>query len=146
MRKRKPLKFHSLWIPAIFEGKKTQTRRPIIPQPESVEALYPNDESHMEFWNLIEEPSARASWCPYGKPGDLLEDLPGLKLKITGLRVEQMYDISEQDLKAEGMEGETCGMRAAFHELWNAFYKSQPDFHWENNPWVWVIEFKKIDR
>lgn len=66
-------------------------------------------------------------------------------LDITDVRVERLQEISEEDAKAEG-----CWLgnpKSAivsidppdFRELWNSIYKN-----WEENPWVWVIEFKRI--
>ncbi len=34
--------------------------------------------------------------------------------------------------------------RKAFKELWDSIYKEQGD-GWDVNPWVWVVEFKKLE-
>ena len=65
----KPIIFSTEMVKAILSGRKTQTRRVIRPQPVSLDSLYPNDSSHVEFWEIVDSPSL---WCPYGRPGDIL--------------------------------------------------------------------------
>ncbi len=70
-------------------------------------------------------------------------------LEITAVRVERLQDISEEDALAEGVTfknpvkpGHASRMgREAFAELWESI--NGPD-SWEENPWVWVIEFKRV--
>ncbi|BEA10517.1 TPA: hypothetical protein ACUK8L_000530 [Escherichia coli] len=67
-------------------------------------------------------------------------------LKITDVRVERLNSISEEDAKAEGVPTECCviGYKhfLGFRSLWKAIYG---DESWQANPWVWVIEFKRIE-
>ena len=85
-----------------------------------------------------------------------------ITLKITGIRVERLNDISEEDAIAEGV-GHGFQMNAgwpdyqhikngvceltqdtasmSFASLWESI--NGPD-SWDANPWVWVIEFKRI--
>ena len=76
-----------------------------------------------------------------------------ITLEIAGVRVERLQDISESDAEAEGCEGwydplvEGCtdgrNPSDVFQELWDSINgKKHP---WESNPWVWAIEFKKLD-
>lgn len=78
-------------------------------------------------------------------------------LEITDVRVERLNAISEEDARAEGIidggclncgEPEPCGCANpepdatdAFAYLWKSIYG---DDSWNANPWVWVIEFKRI--
>ena len=76
-----------------------------------------------------------------------------ITLEITDVRVERLQDISEEDAKAEGVMGEKEAAaadlqwydkpRRAFRFLWQSI--NGPD-SWGANPWVWVIEFKRIDQ
>ena len=79
-------------------------------------------------------------------------------LEITDVRVERLNAISEEDARAEGIidggclncgEPEPCGCANpepdatdAFAYLWQSIYGQE---NWNANPWVWVIEFKRIE-
>jgi len=80
-------------------------------------------------------------------------------LEVTGVRVERLQDISQDDAKAEGVEqmGACPGLGLyrnyldpmtgyirpddAFSSLWNSINGAGT---WNANPWVWVIEFKRV--
>ena len=78
-----------------------------------------------------------------------------LALEIKTVRVERLQDISEEDAKKEGVQqfeggyfnyiaGEPFqGMTAkqSFETLWQSIHGSES---WQANPWLWVIEFKRI--
>ncbi|HCT4438394.1 TPA: hypothetical protein OTX98_003371 [Klebsiella aerogenes] len=79
-------------------------------------------------------------------------------LEITNVRVERLNAISEEDARAEGIidggclncrEPEPCGCANpepdatdAFAYLWQSIYGQE---NWNANPWVWVIEFKRVE-
>lgn len=63
-----------------------------------------------------------------------------ITLEVTGVRVERLQDISAEDAAAEGITG-----RAKMHDfgvLWSSIYG---DDSWQANPWVWVIEFNRVE-
>lgn len=70
-----------------------------------------------------------------------------ITLEITGVRVERLNDISESDARAEGVKAgvspghEHMMHQVAFSELWQSIYGAE---NWRANPWVWVIEFKRV--
>lgn len=63
-------------------------------------------------------------------------------LEVTGVRVERLQDISEEDAQAEGNGIEFGSYRAGFCDLWESINGLGS---WGANPWVWVIEFRKVD-
>lgn len=74
-----------------------------------------------------------------------------ITLEITGVRVERLRDISEADAIAEGAplsEGDPCpepefqSHTLGFWRLWESI--NGPG-SWGANPWVWVIEFRRIE-
>jgi len=71
-----------------------------------------------------------------------------ITLEITGVRVERLRDLSEEDAKSEGVTPPAGGVlpgwehRINFRELWMSIYGAD---NWEANPWVWVIEFKRVE-
>jgi hypothetical protein len=81
-------------------------------------------------------------------------------LEVTGVRVERLQDISEADCWREGIEevmheydgASQCDMakrlgcciedaKPLFAQLWES-----TGARWDDNPWVWVIDFKRIER
>ncbi|HBU0321690.1 TPA: hypothetical protein MCO84_004642 [Klebsiella pneumoniae] len=65
-------------------------------------------------------------------------------LEITDVRVERLRSMSLDDARAEGVIAASGPMEAglAFRELWNSIYGEES---WKANPWVWVIEFKRVE-
>ncbi|AUU37772.1 TPA: hypothetical protein ACKRTJ_000874 [Proteus mirabilis] len=77
-----------------------------------------------------------------------------ITLEITDVRVERLNDISQSDAIAEGAPpshptidaiSRECGFpdfsRSWFGQTWWHIYGKK---NWQDNPWVWVIEFKRI--
>ncbi|WP_367072998.1 morphogenetic protein [Klebsiella quasipneumoniae] len=64
-------------------------------------------------------------------------------LEITDVRVERLRSMSQDDARAEGVIAASGPMEAglAFRELWDSIYGEES---WKANPWVWVIEFKRV--
>lgn len=82
-------------------------------------------------------------------------------LEITDVRVERLNAISEEDAEAEGIDMEALydsqdcydciadhnmtgrpTVTGAFKYLWESIYGEDG---WKSNPWVWVIEFKRVE-
>ncbi len=88
-------------------------------------------------------------------------------LEVTDVRVERLQDITEEQAIKEGVgnlfidhiaysgeekynapsKRETLAIEQ-FELLWNSTIKKQDldRYGWEANPWVWVIEFKRIEK
>ncbi|MDV9030522.1 hypothetical protein Q7C30_000190 [Pseudomonas sp. RAC1] len=71
-------------------------------------------------------------------------------LEITAVRVELLQDISEEQAEAEGVgflrrapdADETLTAAQLFECLWSSI---NGDESWSGNPWVWVVEFRRIE-
>lgn len=67
-------------------------------------------------------------------------------LEITDVRVERLKSISDRDALREGcsaadMKSGDC-VADVFARLWASIFGSDS---WNANPWVWVIEFKRVE-
>lgn len=119
---------------------------------------YPATDGIQEFFNLDDELS---SAC---KPSIHMPRWASrILLEITGVRIEKLQDVSESDALAEGIESLTGdntiyhwdfpkphpnhavsgykSARSAYHELW---CEINGRGSWDANPYVWVIEFKRV--
>jgi hypothetical protein len=214
--KERPILFSAPMVRAILEGRKTQTRRALNPQPEGGIQYNPCTP------HGVLNGRGNVLVCRHGKRGDRLwvretheayyltrgeksysagvkyraddekrliqidaltyqklnsTDSKGwtpsihmyrwasrIDLEITGVRVERLHDISDQDAIAEGIDrvgGEfSCSPwrnyrlgkpgemnmhcaspQRSYMTLWESINGAGA---WNENPWVWVIEFKKI--
>lgn len=74
-----------------------------------------------------------------------------IQLEITNVRVERLKDITAEDALAEGVahcahlsdHWNEYAPDEQFSMLWSAINGMES---WHANPWVWVIEFKRIER
>lgn len=76
-----------------------------------------------------------------------------ITLEVTGVRVERLQELSELDAVAEGLDpvhpGEhkwqtTPFARTRYAELWDSLNEKR-GYGWETNPWIWVIEFRRLE-
>ena len=70
-----------------------------------------------------------------------------ITLEVTGVRVERLQDISDGDCLAEGIYPTGTGLypgapKAAYQKLW---VEINGPGSWYANPWVWVVEFKRLE-
>lgn len=87
-----------------------------------------------------------------------------LHLEMTEVRVERLQSITREDARAEGppigvkMPGVLTrdGVSEpadvvifdpvrAFAVLWDSINGKRPDCSWADNPWVWVVGFKRVE-
>jgi hypothetical protein len=82
-----------------------------------------------------------------------------ITLEVTAVRAERLQQISVKDAKTEGVTHWKCGHPdclgpsgesglhygpvGAFMELWDSINGKRPGCAWDDNPWVWVYEFKR---
>lgn len=74
-----------------------------------------------------------------------------IMLEVTGVRVERLEDTSDEDCVAEGCAGgngsiPNYGFSATPQEHYRHVWESiNGKGSWNVNPWVWVIEFKRLE-
>jgi hypothetical protein len=74
-------------------------------------------------------------------------------LEIVSLRVERLQDISDPDLGCEGIDINyinPCGRLGSKYGSAVRYYAKQwirdnGKGSWDANPWVWVVEFKRVE-
>ena len=98
----------------------------------------------------------------WGSPIYMPREASRITLEIVKIRVERLQDITPDDVLAEGIKktevddywlAPLAGVpdypwgRAdlAYAALWNELNKKRV-YRWEDDPFVWVIEFKKVKR
>jgi hypothetical protein len=72
-------------------------------------------------------------------------------LEITDVRVERLQDISRADIRAEGLQcppdlasdDVSPNYRDWYPAAWRELWESTGG-DWDANPWVWVVEFKRV--
>jgi hypothetical protein len=90
-----------------------------------------------------------------------------ITLEVTGVRVERLQEISSQDSIAEGircplcaytikdvheqMDHYICSAKGGeptaideYRDLWDSI--NGKTYPWESNPWVWVYEFRRVEK
>lgn len=122
------------------------------------------------FWSYWQS-DTKPEWCGKSRPGRFLPrelwwTVP--RLEVTGVRVERLQEISEDDARAEGIrrvtkDGDLCKYCVfdegdmsstawadmprtaieAFRQLWDSI-NARRGLGWEANLWVWVIEFRPL--
>lgn len=69
-----------------------------------------------------------------------------ITLEVVAVRVERLQDISRGDAMAEGCpfanKADGGDPRIWYSWLWNQI---NGDGSWDANPWVWVVEFRKVE-
>lgn len=79
------------------------------------------------------------------------KDAARIFLEVVSVRVERVQDMNRADSFLEGCPQEIGGrdgdIEAAylwFRDIWESI-NSKRGYGWEQNPWIWVVEFKKVE-
>lgn len=96
------------------------------------EAHYRSPEGRLAYRADAHEPAA----LPWQRSIFMRREHSRIELEITGLRIERLQDLSDEDATAEGAE-----YWVAFREVWRKIHGAQS---WKQNPWVWVIVFTRV--
>ncbi len=92
-----------------------------------------------------------ADWMAHcnGVPNGCIKEMARIFLKITDVRVDRLQDISRSDIWKEGYQTtldnrENITKYDWWIRLWN---KTAPkDYRWEDNPYVFVYEFERVNK
>ncbi|WP_234300572.1 ASCH domain-containing protein [Pseudomonas syringae group genomosp. 3] len=124
-----------------------------------VNEVAPRELSHGEPIRYPADGASRQTGCSMITPGKTRPSIhmprwvSRILLEITAVRVERLQDISRSDIRAEGLE---CPQElasddvspnyrdwypAAWRDLWESINGAES---WNANPWVWVVEFKRV--
>ena len=169
--KERPIIMTGESVRAILEGRKTQTRRVIKPQPRNgkdwrcpygqsggrlwVRETWQAQSITGEWWHKVKKDERPLhNWSVVDRatlPASLNEMPPKwisplfmprwasrITLEVTGVRVERVQDISEDDAIAEG-----TGSTSVYRLLWDSI-NAKRGYSWDSNPWVWAVGFKII--
>ena len=152
------IKFSDEMLAAVMDGRKTQTRRLMKPQPVLNGNFY---EIFGAGWSkgikrvTVAPGHSLERNFPYGALGDIIPfadkdgNIKG-EIEIVDVWLQQVQDISEEDAVAEGAPPNGSVARyfgfPDFHRSWfgQAWWHIYGEKGWKDNPWVWVIEFKQV--
>lgn len=183
----RPILFSTPMVQAILEGKKTQTRRVLKPQPKKDLDFF-GWELHPGYLQVAFGKGVKVDSYhkfPFGKIGDVLwvretfgtgkksgktyykantgdfhilvdkwkpsifmpKDAARIWLRITDIKIQKLHDISRGDSMSEGCPFPNIAKEtnpfAWFADLWQSINGS---LSWNSNPFVWVIEFERIEK
>jgi len=201
--KEKQILFSTPMVRAILEGRKTQTRRLIKPQPDGeikanipyefygtkTERIFTDTKAYLAPCSVGDILWVRETFCEvpyeynhipikgghittpkYAYKADSKRDYTGIWkpsihmpkaaariwLEVTDVRVERLQEITEEAARAEGITrvedgkwesefrlGWFDGPIKAFRALWDSL-NAKRGYPWESNPWVWVIDFRRV--
>lgn len=152
----KTISFRQDMLDLILSGKKPLTLRPIKPSPQIKTVGDGLHKTMFYEWQGVDL-SGKREWfllqCPYGVVGDIIcvKEREGLLLKITGIDVERVDQLTIAEWTADGVEGmrrdyigrpiSMWDKRAWNH--WQSFYGGT-DYDWLRRPFVWVIRFEMV--
>ena len=106
------------------------------------------------YWYKADGAEPEDKWrSPYHMPREAAR----IFLRVTGVRVERLQEITSQQIDAGGCCEYAYDAKTGkpapsgpswFRILWEKTIKpvDLPIYGWEANPWVWVIEFERISK
>jgi hypothetical protein len=112
---------------------------------ETDTVLYAADKDFIDFYLFME---SEIKWKP---SIHMPKEAARIFLRVTNVRVERVQEITEEDAIAEGMSKTLVdgvvfiSAKGNFHVLWDSL-NIKRGYGWDTNPWVWVIEFERINK
>ena len=150
------ISFNDEMVRAILEGRKTQTRRlpkrGILPPYINGETVWVRETFIRENPLCDKKITYRADYPAeiLGKGWSPSIHMPQWASRITlvilNVRMERLQEITPEDVRSEGVieeAGDGLELRDKFANIWDSIYEKK--LPWSSNPWVWVIEFRRIN-
>jgi hypothetical protein len=98
-----------------------------------------------DWQRCIDDGAPRYRWRP---SIHMPRRLSRIDLEVVSARVERLNDISERDAWAESCEGfddDVTGGKSGYSEFAELWESINGAGSWYANPWVWVIEFRRLE-
>lgn len=99
-------------------------------------------------FDLFMTPEGRVvNYIPWRPSIHMPREAARIFLRVTGVRVERLQDISYADVIAEGIPAGHAE-NTKFMALWDGTMKREDRnrYGWDVNPWVWVFDFERISK
>lgn len=112
-----------------------------------IHALSSNDHEAEGPWvYAADNPKAHGRLCDRWRPSiHMFRPASRITLEITSVRVERLKDISRGDAMAEGCPFPNMAKGDDPRQWYTALWEQiNGEGSWKANPWVWVVEFKKV--
>jgi hypothetical protein len=121
---------------------------------EDGQILYRADDSaEVKNWDQqrYESGLAKYNWRP---SIFMRREYSRITLVIDSIRTQLLLDIADSDCVAEGCEGGPGSIPGTeyhlsplehFRYVWNSINPPYSDASWASNPWVWVVDFSKVN-
>jgi hypothetical protein len=127
-----------LWVRETFRGCRAY----------EVQGYAPKDWGNKPIWFEADgtPPGRPEQWALRSRPSIHMPRWASrITLEVTGVRVERLHGITRGDAMAEGCPFPNMAQgpdpRDWYAELWGAI--NGPG-NWDANPWVWVVEFRRL--
>lgn len=121
-----------------------------------VYAASPKDVPQFTEW--VRDDGTHTDVMPWRPSIHMPKEAARIFLRVTDMRVEQLQDMDIVDFYKEGAHIEECvGIDVCSKEckdcfgimknIWNSVIKKSDldRYGWDANPWVWVIEFERVE-
>lgn len=102
--------------------------------------LYKANDDDLKHFRELRKAGIKVTWKP---SIHMPRWASRITLEITEVRAERLQEITNSDIKKEGFYPFPSWPEQMIDVYWDKLYAKR-GYHWESNPWVWVISFKRV--